>query len=62
MAMGIDNSSNGVDLCKDNYFIEDDEYKAEIISSKRIGIDYAEEAVDFLWRFYIKDNSFVSKV
>lgn len=61
MAMGIDKSSNGVDLCQGNFFIEADEYKAEIISSKRIGIDYAEEAVDFLWRFYIKDNSFVSK-
>ena len=61
IAMGIDKASNGVDLCKDNFFIEADEYKAEIISSKRIGIDYAKEAVDFLWRFYIKDNSFVSK-
>ncbi len=61
MAMGIDKSSNGVDLCKDDFFIEDDEYKAEIIICKRIGIDYAEEAADFLWRFYIKDNSFVSK-
>ena len=46
---------------KDNIFIEADDYRAEIISSKRIGIDYAEEAVDFLWRFYIKDNRFVSK-
>ena len=61
IAMGIDKASNGVDLCTDNFFIEADEYEAEIITSKRIGIDYAEEAVDFPWRFYIKDNSFVSK-
>lgn len=33
----------------------------EIVESKRIGIDYAEEAKDFLWRFYIKDNKYVSK-
>ncbi|CAF0845495.1 unnamed protein product [Brachionus calyciflorus] len=33
----------------------------KIIASKRIGIDYAgEEAINKLWRFYIKDNKFVS--
>ncbi|MBK5241326.1 MAG: DNA-3-methyladenine glycosylase [Clostridium sp.] len=32
----------------------------EIIETKRIGIDYAEEAKDFLWRFYIKNNIWVS--
>lgn len=33
----------------------------EIVETKRIGIDYAEEAKDFLWRYYIKDNKFISK-
>lgn len=33
----------------------------EIVETKRVGIDYAEEAIDFLWRFYIKDNIYVSK-
>ena len=43
-------------------YIEDDSYdEFEIVDTKRIGIDYAEEAKDFLWRFYIKDNPFVSK-
>ena len=32
----------------------------KIIESKRINIDYAEEAKDYLWRFYIKDNKYVS--
>lgn len=33
----------------------------KIIKAKRIGIDYAgEEAVNKLYRFYIKDNRFVS--
>jgi DNA-3-methyladenine glycosylase len=33
----------------------------EIVESKRINIDYAEEAKDYLWRFYIKDNKHISK-
>ncbi|MCM1161413.1 MAG: DNA-3-methyladenine glycosylase [Roseburia sp.] len=32
----------------------------EIVASKRINIDYAQEAKDFLWRFSIKGNPFVS--
>jgi DNA-3-methyladenine glycosylase len=62
MAMGIDKSANGIDLCNDIFFLEDTEYRPEIVSSKRIGIDYAEEAVDFPWRFYSKDAIFVSKM
>ena len=33
----------------------------EIVSAKRINIPYAEEYQDVLWRFYIKDNPYVSK-
>lgn len=50
------------DLTSDRLYIcekEDDE-DFEIVESKRIGIDYAEEAKDYLWRFYIKGNDFVS--
>ena len=56
---------------KDNYkklYLKGDLYlehntnkKFEIVETTRIGIDYAEEAKDFLWRFYIKDNIYVSK-
>ena len=60
MAMGINKTFNGLDLSKDNIFLEDDGYKPTIITSKRIGIAYAEDAVDFPWRFYIKDNKYVS--
>lgn len=60
MAMGINKTFNGLDLSKDKVFLEDDGYKPTIITSKRIGIAYAEEAVDFPWRFYIKDNKYVS--
>lgn len=31
-----------------------------IITSKRIGIDYAEEAKEFPLRFYIENNPYVS--
>jgi DNA-3-methyladenine glycosylase len=33
----------------------------DIVSAPRIGVDYAEDAAEYLWRFYIKDNPFVSK-
>jgi 3-methyladenine DNA glycosylase Mpg len=26
----------------------------DILTGKRIGIDYAEEAADYLWRFFLK--------
>jgi DNA-3-methyladenine glycosylase len=60
IAMGIDRTANGEDLCLDNLYLEEDGYKSEVVTSKRIGIDYAEEAVDLLYRFYLKDNNYVS--
>lgn len=62
-AMGITREHNGFDLCGDKlYLLEDEEpEKIEIVTTKRINIDYAEEAIDFPWRFYIKCNQYVSK-
>ncbi len=62
-AMGIDKDNNGMDLTGDQLYIEKPQVSEdfEIIRSKRVNIDYAEEAKDFLWRFSIKDNGFVSK-
>lgn len=60
-ALSIDKSINGMDLCGDELYLEvgiNKEFK--IITTKRIGIDYAQEAKDFLWRFYIASNEFVS--
>lgn len=60
-ALKIDKSLNGRDLFSEEIYILDEEFKDfEIIKSKRIGIDYAEEAIDYLYRFYIKDNPYVS--
>lgn len=64
IAMNINKENNNQDLCTSKLYIEDSVEKeiVKIIEAKRIGIDYAEEAKDFLWRFYIKDNSWVSKI
>jgi DNA-3-methyladenine glycosylase len=63
-ALKIDRTYNGHDVCNSSelFLIEDNSpYKFKIKTSPRINIDYAEEYKDKLWRFFIKDNSFVSK-
>lgn len=69
-ALSIDRDLNGEDLCSNpnrknsrgsKLYIADGKDEAfGIVPSKRIGIDYAEEAKDYLWRFYIEDNKYVS--
>ncbi|KEH99545.1 DNA-3-methyladenine glycosylase [Clostridium botulinum] len=61
IAMNITKELNGEDLTLDKIYILDNKEEFEIVSSQRIGIDYAEEAKDYLLRFYIKDNKYVSK-
>lgn len=62
-AMGITKENYGDDLCGETLYLEDGVVipKSKILKSKRINIDYAEEARDYLWRFTIKDNPYVSK-
>lgn len=60
-AFRLSKQDNATDLTGDDVWIEDDGFNAgEIAVSKRINIDYAQEAVDFLWRFYIPDNPYLS--
>lgn len=63
IAYSIDKNDNYKKLYeKGDFYIEDSkECNFEIVETTRIGIDYAEEAVDFPWRFYIKGNKFISK-
>jgi DNA-3-methyladenine glycosylase len=63
IAMNIKRIDNGEDLCGGKMYLMEDEVeeKMEFVEAKRINIDYAEEARDFLWRYYIKGNRFVSK-
>lgn len=63
--MNIDRSLNGLPYGSNELFIcetpaelglpilPDDLEPLDVKTGKRIGIDYAEEAVDFLWRFYL---------
>lgn len=57
MALDIDKNCNGKDLCGDELYILEDEKseKFTIGLGKRINIDYAEEARDYLWRFFIQE-------
>jgi DNA-3-methyladenine glycosylase len=56
-ALNISKNENKLDLTKDELYIIDDGFKDfNIERSKRINIDYAEEAKDFLWRFTMKTN------
>ena len=63
MAFSIDKSENYIKLYeKGDFYIEDsNDKKFDIIETTRIGINYAEEAIDFPWRFYINGNKYISK-
>ena len=64
-ALSLTREQNGISLLGEKLFVcdcledvglttpEEDLKPLDIQTSKRIGIDYAEEAVDFLWRYLI---------
>ena len=53
-AFALTRAQNGLSLLEDTLYVADDGFvPGEIHVSKRIGIDYAEEAIDFPWRFYL---------
>ena len=58
-AFGIDRRHNGLDLTRDELFVEDSDEIVEIAKSTRIGIS---KGTSKLLRFYIKGNKFVSKI
>jgi DNA-3-methyladenine glycosylase len=62
-ALDITKTQYGANLTRGELLIKD--YKVveptSIGVSKRINIDYAEEARDFPWRFYLLDNPWVSR-
>ena len=58
-ALGITKNFYGADLCGNEIFIE----KAEdlrVAATKRINVDYAGEAANYLWRFVAADSNFLS--
>ncbi len=68
-AFGIDRSHYGVSLLENSVWIEDGlsntrqppVNNSQIVTSKRIGIDYAGEDKHLPWRFYLSSTKFVSK-
>ncbi len=62
-AMGITKENYGDDLCGERLYLEEGPklQKEQIVKSKRINIEYAQEAKDYLWRFTIKENPYVSR-
>lgn len=62
IALNIDRALNGADLLGDRVWIEN--YQSvparRIAKGPRIGIDYAREWIDKPWRFWVRDNSYVS--
>ena len=63
IAMGIDRRLDGADLLGQQVWLEDRSpvKRSQILSGPRIGIDYAGEWVSKPWRFWVKDNPFVSR-
>lgn len=56
IAMGITREDNDIDMVESgSFYVTEgiDIKKSQIQAGKRIGIDYAEEAADYLWRFYV---------
>lgn len=55
-ALALTRAENGLDLLGDTLYVLPAETPVSpdrVRSGKRVGIDYAEEAVDFPWRFWI---------
>jgi DNA-3-methyladenine glycosylase len=63
IAMGIDRRLNGADLSGAEVWLEEFENLSgrRIARGPRIGIDYAENWIDKPWRFWIRNNSYVSR-
>jgi DNA-3-methyladenine glycosylase len=62
-ALAIDRSLNGISLVNSEITIEDATpiNSKKIVATTRIGIDYAGTDALLPWRFYVKDNEWVSK-
>ena len=62
-SMGIQTRHTGTDLLGNLIYIVDDNFKVketDIVSSPRIGVDYAGEDALLLYRFHLRNNPYVS--
>jgi len=63
MAMSIDKQLNGADLLGTTIWIEDRNIdRGAILTSPRVGVDYAGEYKDKPWRFFVDGSPHVSRV
>ena len=64
IALGVDRSMNGEILTGERIWVEELESvpDSQIESGPRVGINYAEEFIDKPWRFWVRDNQYVSLV
>jgi DNA-3-methyladenine glycosylase len=61
-SLGINMHHNKIKLTGDTIWLTDGvDTSWEVASSKRIGIDYAGEDANLLWRFVAKDSPWISK-
>ena len=64
-ALAISKNEYGLDLCATDRPLRLFRYRhisdAQIVATPRINVAYAEEAAAWPWRFYVKDNLYVSK-
>ena len=63
-ALAITKNEYGMDICAANSPLQLIQYRhipnADIIATPRINVAYAEEAAAWPWRFYVKENPYVS--
>jgi DNA-3-methyladenine glycosylase len=64
MAMEVTKAQNGIDMTTQPLYILDAPAvpAEQIVEATRIGVEYGKEYKDKPWRYYIRDNRFVSKV
>jgi DNA-3-methyladenine glycosylase len=63
MAMGLTKKQNAADLCVSPLHIDAGKVvdEEDIAQVSRVNVDYADEWRDRPWRFYMRNNKFVSK-
>lgn len=60
-ALGVTKDFYGADLCGEEIYIEPTDFRADVTATKRINVDYAGVAADYLWRFIATGNEFLSR-
>lgn len=63
-ALGLNKTHNGISLVEDTIWVEDRGFTIDnenVVACPRIGLNIAEPFKSINWRFYIKNNSYVSR-